>query len=119
MLTRPGVLLRVEEVALFAVAVALYWQMHFSWVLFAVLFLVPDLFMVGFLASPRVGAAIYNFGHWLVWPLLAFAVGYGTGRRVWMAAGIIWLAHIALDRMLGFGLKYPTAFKDTHLQHVG
>jgi hypothetical protein len=119
MLTRPLYLLRVEETALLLGAVALYWQMHFSWVLFAVLFLAPDLFMVGFLAGPKVGAAIYNFGHLVVWPLIAFAVGYGTGRRVWMAVGIIWFAHIAMDRMLGFGLKYPGAFKDTHLQHVG
>ncbi len=66
-----------------------------------------------------LGAAIYNFGHLVVWPVIAFAVGYGTGRSVWMAVGIIWFAHIAMDRMLGFGLKYPGAFKDTHLQHVG
>jgi hypothetical protein len=119
MLTRPSYLLRLEETALLLGAVALYWQMHFSWVLFAVLFLAPDLFMVGFVAGPKVGAAIYNFGHLVVWPVIAFAVGYGTGRSVWMAVGIIWFAHIALDRMLGFGLKYPRAFKDTHLQHLG
>ncbi len=119
MLTRPSYLLRAEEVALTVGAVALYWQMHFSWVLFAVLFLVPDLFMVGFLAGPKVGAAIYNFGHLLVWPVIAFAVGWWLGRNLWEAVGIIWFAHIALDRMLGFGLKYPGEFKDTHLQHLG
>jgi hypothetical protein len=119
MLTRPAYLLRVEEAALLVGAVALYWQMHFSWLLFAVLFLVPDLFMVGYLANPRVGAAIYNLAHWLVGPVVMFALGYGMGRRPLMAIGIIWLSHIALDRMLGFGLKYPAAFKDTHLQRVG
>jgi hypothetical protein len=31
---------------------------------------------------------------------------------------LIWLAHIGVDRMLGYGLKYPTGFKDTHLQRV-
>ena len=119
MLTRPGALLRIEETALLVGAVVLYWQMHFSWVLFAVLVLAPDLFMVGFLASPKVGAAIYNFGHLVVWPLVVFAVGWSSGKSVWEAVGIIWFAHIAMDRMLGFGLKYPGAFKDTHLQHVG
>jgi len=74
---------------------------------------------VGFLASPKVGAAIYNFGHLVVWPLVVFAVGWSSGKSVWEAVGIIWFAHIAMDRMLGFGLKYPGAFKDTHLQHVG
>jgi hypothetical protein len=119
MLTRPSYLLRMEEGALLVGAVVLYSLLHFSWVLFAVLFLAPDLFMVGFLAGPKVGAAIYNFGHWVVWPLVAFAVGYCTGRSVWEAVGIIWFAHIAMDRALGFGLKYPGAFKDTHLQHLG
>ena len=31
---------------------------------------------------------------------------------------LIWLAHIGVDRLLGYGLKYPTGFKDTHLQRV-
>jgi hypothetical protein len=119
MLTRPSYLLRVEETALLFGAVALYWQMHFSWVLFAVLFLAPDLFMVGYLANPRVGAAVYNLGHVVAVPLVVFALGWWLGRRGWMAVGIIWFSHIALDRLLGFGLKYPGAFKDTHLQHVG
>jgi len=119
MLTRPGMLLRMEETALLVGAVLLYWQMHFSWVLFAVLFLAPDLFMVGFLAGPKVGAAVYNIGHMVVWPLVAFGVGWRMGQSVWEAVGITWFAHIAMDRALGFGLKYPTNFKDTHLQHVG
>jgi uncharacterized protein DUF4260 len=28
------------------------------------------------------------------------------------------LAHIGIDRALGLGLKYPSGFKDTHLQRV-
>ncbi|RKQ33951.1 DUF4260 family protein [Oceanobacillus halophilus] len=32
--------------------------------------------------------------------------------------GLIWTAHIGMDRMIGFGLKYPTAFKDTHIQRI-
>ncbi|MGA7157100.1 MAG: DUF4260 domain-containing protein [Acidobacteriaceae bacterium] len=119
MLTRPGYLLRMEEAALLVGSLALYWQMHFSWLLFAVLFLVPDLFMVGYLANPKVGAAMYNLAHFVVGPAIVFAAGYWLGRRGLMAVGIIWFSHIAMDRMLGFGLKYPGAFKDTHLQHVG
>jgi hypothetical protein len=119
MLTRPSYLLRIEECALLAGTVVLYGQMHFSWLLFGVLFLAPDLFMLGYLANPRVGAAVYNLGHVLAVPLVVFAVGYAMGRRGWMAVGIIWFSHIAFDRLLGFGLKYPGAFKDMHLQHVG
>jgi hypothetical protein len=119
MLTRPSYLLRVEEAALLAGAVVLYGQMHFSWLLFAALFLAPDLFMVGYLTNPRVGAAMYNLGHVVAAPLVMFALGWWLGRRGLIAVGIIWFSHIALDRLLGFGLKYPGAFKDTHLQHVG
>jgi len=118
MLTRPAWLLRVEEACLLAGAVLLYAHLHLSWLLFAVLFLAPDLFMLGFLANPRVGAALYNLGHWLLWPLALFAVGYWTGRPVAIAIGIIWFSHIAFDRALGYGMKYPTFFKDTHLQHI-
>jgi hypothetical protein len=119
MLTRPAWLLRVEEACLLAAAVGLYAHLHFSWLLFAVLFLAPDLFMVGFLANPRVGAAIYNLGHWLLWPLALFAAGFATGRRELQAIALIWFSHIVIDRALGYGMKYPTFFKDTHLQHIG
>jgi hypothetical protein len=118
MLTRPAWLLRVEEACLLAGAVLLYAHLHLSWLLFAVLFLAPDLFMLGFLANPRVGAALYNLGHWLLLPLGLLAAGYWTGRPVAIAIGIIWFSHIAFDRALGYGMKYPTFFKDTHLQHI-
>jgi len=36
----------------------------------------------------------------------------------WIPYALIWLAHIGIDRALGYGLKYPTFFRDTHLQHV-
>jgi hypothetical protein len=32
--------------------------------------------------------------------------------------GLIWFAHIGVVRAIGYGLKYPTGFKDTHLQRV-
>ena len=118
MFTRPAWLLRFEEAALLAAAVFAYAHLHFGWPLFAVLFFAPDLFMLGYLANPRLGAAIYNLGHFLVVPLALLAAGYTTRRPQLMAIGLIWLSHIAFDRMLGYGLKYPAQFKDTHLQHV-
>jgi hypothetical protein len=53
-------------------------------------------------------------------------VGAVVLLRLWFALpapqpapfGLIWLAHSGFDRMLGFGLKYPTFFGDTHLRHV-
>ena len=66
MLTRPALLLRVEEAALLAASILLYAHLHFSWWLFAGLFLAPDLFMLGYLANPRIGAALYNLGHFVL-----------------------------------------------------
>jgi hypothetical protein len=119
LLDRPVVLLRIEEFCLLCAALLAYSRLHFSWVLFAVLFLAPDLFMFGYLVSVRLGTATYNLGHFLLLPLALFGFAYEMGWRLWMAVGIIWFSHIALDRMLGFGMKYPTNFKDTHLQHLG
>jgi len=118
MLTRPALLLRIEEACLLIAALLLYTHLHISWLLFAALFLAPDLFMLGYLANPRVGAAIYNLGHVVLLPLSLFALACATHRPLLSAIAIIWFSHIAFDRLLGYGLKYPTRFKDTHLQHV-
>jgi hypothetical protein len=118
MFDRPGALLKLEEIAILVTGVLIYRQLHYSWVLFAILFFVPDIFMVGFWVNARVGAFIYNAGHALFVPLALLGLGYlvGSGRLV--AIGLIWVCHIAFDRALGFGLKYPTGFGNTHLQRV-
>ncbi len=118
MLTRPALLLRIEEASLLTAALLLYAHMHFSWLLFAALFLAPDLFMLGYLANPRTGAAVYNLAHVLLLPLTLFALTFATNRPHLAAISIIWFSHIAFDRLLGYGLKYPAHFKDTHLQHI-
>ena len=43
---------------------------------------------------------------------------YLTHHRLLLAISTIWIIHIAFDRLLGYGLKYSTHFKDTHLQHL-
>ena len=118
MFNRPVSLLRIEEAALLAAAIALYAHFHFSWLLFAVLFLAPDLFMLGYLANPRIGAALYNLGHFVFVPIALFGIGFVTQRQLLTAVALIWFCHIAFDRMLGYGLKYPTHFKETHLQRI-
>ncbi len=114
----PRVLLRVEGLALVAASVAAYWAMDGGWGMFALFFLAPDLAFLGYLASARVGAATYNLSHTSTLPLLLIVAAVAGPSRVWALAGLIWLAHIGLDRVLGFGLKYATAFKDTHLSRL-
>lgn len=118
MFTRPALLLKIEEAVLLVATILLYRHLHFSWLLFALIFLAPDLFMLGFLSGPRLGAALYNLGHTLFIPLALFIAAYCTHRSLLVAISIIWISHIAADRLLGYGLKYPTQFKDTHLQRI-
>jgi hypothetical protein len=118
MFTNPSLLLKLEEATLLIASILLYNHLHFSWLLFAILFLTPDLFMLGYLANPRLGSALYNLGHTLFVPLTLFGTAYLTHRQLLLAIATIWISHIAFDRLLGYGLKYPTHFKDTHLQHL-
>ena len=118
MLTRPGRLLHLEGAAILALAVYLYHLHHFSWWMFALLFLAPDLSMLGYLKNAKWGAASYNLVHSLTVPVLLLFVALWLPGASYVPYALIWISHIGLDRMLGFGLKYPTVFKDTHLQHV-
>jgi len=118
MLTKPGLLLRIEGGVLLAVSLFFYRESHSSWALFAALFLVPDLSFLGYLAGVKVGAAAYNIVHTSTGPLILIGYSVLAAHPSLVPYGLIWIGHIGLDRMLGFGLKYPTRFNDTHLQHT-
>ncbi len=111
----PGLILRAEGAAILAVAATAYGTLGFGWWLFALMFLVPDLFMAGYLAGPRVGAWVYNLGHTTLLPLALAAAGWAAGGGSALALGLIWLAHVGFDRLAGYGLKCPDAFRHTHL----
>lgn len=103
---------------LFGAALALYIDADYSLVALVLLFLVPDLSIAAYFAGPRVGAVVYDAVHTEVFPLALGAAGVVAGSSVCAQVALIWLAHIGLDRMLGYGLKYPTEFGDTHLQRL-
>jgi hypothetical protein len=111
--------LRLEGAAAFAASAALYAHAGFSWPLFAILFLAPDLAMLGYLAGVRIGAGAYNVAHTYALALPLALFGFLAGRPAILAVALIWIAHIGFDRALGYGLKYPTAFGDTHLGRIG
>jgi uncharacterized protein DUF4260 len=118
-MTAPTVLLRAEGATLLALSVFLYWHLEGSWIAFIALLLAPDIGMIGYLRGPRLGAVTYNLTHVEVLPAaLAFAA-FTMGYDVLMWPALIWLAHIGMDRLLGYGLKLPTAFQDTHLGRIG
>jgi hypothetical protein len=117
-LLSPRVLVRLEGLVALAAAVFFYSWLGGNWVIFAVLFLAPDLSMVGYVAGPRPGAATYNLMHTYLAPAAIAGLGLVT-RHPWVIfVALILLAHIGFDRLLGYGLKYPSAFKDTHLERL-
>ena len=112
-------LLRLEALLVFLAASVGYFQTGTSWWLFAVVFLVPDLSMLGYLAGPKTGAAAYNLGHWYGGPFSCIAWGVFGHVTLMLAVGLIWAAHIGLDRALGYGLKYADGFGFSHLGLIG
>ena len=114
----PAILLRAEGLVLFAAALALYVREDYPILLLLVLFLAPDLSFVGLAGGRRVGAIAYDAAHTYVGPILlasgALIGDWTTGVQL----GLIWLAHIGIDRALGYGLRYPNAFNENHLQRV-
>lgn len=115
----PRLLLRLEAAAAFIALCFAYHATGQSWWLFVILFLAPDLSMLAYLANPRIGAIVYNAAHTLLGPFALAAIAVLVDPSPWLAIALIWAAHIAFDRVLGYGLKYASAFGDTHLGHIG
>ena len=113
-----SVLLRLEGLALLGLGVLGYALTRDGWLLFVVLLLAPDLSMIGYAAGARWGALLYNVAHTSVFPALLIGYGLLTPASLAVAIGAVWLAHIGLDRLIGYGLKYPSGFQETHLHRV-
>ena len=114
----PRMLLHLEGIVVAAAAIALYFHFGYPWWLFLVLILAPDLSMLGYAAGPTVGRAGYDAAHTYAVPVALAGLGVLLDAEVAVQVGLIWTAHIGIDRAIGYGLKYRTGFKDTHLQRV-
>jgi hypothetical protein len=106
---------RLEGTAMLAAAALAYGHLDFSWGFFAACFFLPDLSIALYLVGPRVGGATYNLAHFFVWPLAIGAFGVLDGSPLAQQVALIWAAHIAFDRALGWGLKYEESFCHTDM----
>lgn len=111
--------LRAEAFVVFASAVAVWVALDGGWWRFALFFLLPDLSMAAYLVGPRLGATVYNIVHSYTIPAALAVSGAALDHVPTILVGALWTAHIGFDRVLGYGLKYPTAFTDTHLGTIG
>ena len=114
----PRALLHLEGAAVFVAATLVYFLLGHAWWVFLLFLLAPDLSAVGYLFGMRAGSIAYNLAHTIVWPLLIGLAGWWLGWSWAAPVALIWLAHIGMDRMVGYGLKYPDAFKHTHFDEV-
>lgn len=112
-------LIRFEEIAFFLFSILLFSSLHFPWWYFPVLLFTPDLSIAAYLVGPRFGAWVYNFIHHRGLALIYYAVGVALSIPVLALVGIIIFADSSLDRALGYGLKYPDSFTNTHLGRIG
>ena len=122
-ITRPDVVLRSEALIVLTAACVAYGVLYpRKWWIFALLFLAPDLSLLGFLGGKDARAdrpwatLFYNTVHSYVLPL-ALAITAWQFNWVWGGrVALIWISHIAFDRLLGYGLKFSGSFKHTHIQ---
>src|SRR5271165_3306550 len=109
------ILLRLEGMAALALTAVFYARTGASWWLFAALWLTPDLSMLGYLGGPKLGARIYNAIHSYVTPATLAVMAMLLKSPALLPYALIWINHIGVDRMMGYGLKYPDGFGFTHL----
>ena len=112
-------ILKLEAAALFVLGIFLFNRLNFDWWWFLALILASDLSMIGYLFGNKSGAFLYNVFHHKGIALLIYALGYYLSIENIQLAGIILFSHLAMDRILGYGLKYEKGFKYTHLGEIG
>jgi hypothetical protein len=117
-LTTPHLLLRLEGLAILIAGISLYTLTEGTWLTFFLLLLAPDAAMLGYLVNPKVGSWLYNLAHIYVLPvgLAVFSVLLASG--IGLQISLIWVAHIGMDRVFGYGLKYEDQFKHTHFSKI-
>ncbi|SRR5690606_27676422 len=111
--------LKSEELFMFLLGIFLFNQLDFSWWWFLALLLAPDIGMLGYIINSKIGAITYNIFHHKGIAIILYFLGIFIDKDGIVLAGIIIFSHAALDRFLGYGLKYPDSFHNTHLGIIG
>lgn len=112
-------LLMLEELGQFGLAVFLFSELQYSWWLFPLCILIPDISMIGYIISPKAGAWLYNFFHHKLLAVVVLILGFYLKIQIVECIGTILLGHSSMDRIFGYGLKFNDDFKHTHLGWIG
>jgi len=112
-------IIRIEELAKLALCFILSLYLGYTWWIFLVWLLAPDISMAGYLINKKAGAVVYNVAHHQALAILMGLIGLWIGSREWILVGLVLFGHSSMDRAFGFGLKYLDDFKHTHLGWIG
>src|SRR5581483_637666 len=109
--------LQAEGAAYFILAIVLlnHLPVHFSWWAWILLFLAPDISMIGYALNDKAGALLYNLFHHHLVAVAVCGSGVLLHQPYVALTGLILLGHSGMDRMLGYGLKKTDGFKHTYL----
>jgi hypothetical protein len=110
--------LKLEETAQFALGILVFSQLNFAWWVFPALILLPDIGMLGYTINNKIGAVMYNLFHHKGLAIVIAVLGYYLHQEELILAGVILFSHAAMDRVMGYGLKYETGFRFTHLGNL-
>lgn len=111
--------LKIEELFMFGLGIYLFTLLPYQWWWFLVLILAPDIGMLGYLFGSKIGAFMYNLFHHKAVAIAIYLLGVYLSSPIMQLVGVILFAHSAMDRIMGYGLKYDKGFKFTHLGEIG
>jgi Domain of unknown function (DUF4260) len=109
--------IKIEELAqtILGIAILSFLPFQFSWWLWTILFLSPDIAILGYAVSKKAGGILYNIFHHKGVAIAIAIIGFLLKDNTLMLAGTLIFAHASFDRIWGYGLKYMDDFKHTHL----
>lgn len=110
--------IKLENAFIFIIIIAVYFKLEFSIWLFLLLLLVPDIFMLGYVINRKTGSYVYNIGHTYITPIIIALLYLYIDEKLLLQIALIWLAHISMDRTMGFGLKYSSDTDKTIIQKI-
>jgi len=112
-------IIKLEELGLFILGIYLFSLLNFEWWWFLILILAPDFSMLGYIFGNKSGAFFYNIFHHRGIAVLLYIMGCYFKNETLQLTGIILFSHSSMDRIFGYGLKYESGFKYTHLGEIG
>lgn len=111
--------IKLEELVMLALSIFALNYLQVSWWYYLILFVGPDISMLGYVFGNKIGAACYNIFHHKGIALIVLLLGIIYTDLFLQVTGIILFGHSSMDRMFGYGLKYSKGFTFTHLGAIG